>query len=306
MKIKILALTFLFYTTYNPLHAFDLTPIVTSPQAISSKLQADCLRVFGIADADSCSRGAKRMKQVLEKTEGDAKTSYLIFREKTLELLESSQGQKLLALVDPYIQSGQPFHLWKLVLKFFPNKKEALLATALLFQDASEQRLHIQKLAELAGENSAALEKVQLLDSAISKINSLEGKSWRNHKRKHTLYPEEVDSLLYGSSFYHFYVSAFIAEELTQEGTPPRVAAFFAGFFNYYYEFYSRQGAKGFLWYSKAKPFNKYDAADIQLGFCGAFYGVKIAHKCKEISLPALVSEKKIYLQQILSSFKSN
>jgi hypothetical protein len=211
----------------------DLSKLAYSPSNISKKLFTDCIRQFGLTEIDSCKRGARRMKVILKSGEGNAESAYMLFREQGQQLLVKSEAKKMLDLIKPFLSTGQ-FDLWRLTLKFFPKEREAITVLALLFQDTSPQKLHIQQLKDMNPDDSHLQEIVDHLDKSIETLSNLRGEeNWRRSKNKYRFYPSELDHLLVGASFYHFYIPAFMATELLEEGASPLVASFYSGFFNY-------------------------------------------------------------------------
>jgi hypothetical protein len=195
----------------------------------------------------------------------------------------------------------QPADLFEIAKSYAGSDDEAIRWIAILFQDTSKAKTHIQYLKTTHPEPSDLLRRnVTTLSSAIDRMMELthDDPTVESVVR---MFPSQVETRNrseFSQALYHYYVPAYVAARSVREGQPA-VASFFVNFvFNYIYEAMEDGTILTAVW--EPSSLSRSAVRDTYMGYVGAFHGAQL--KTAEWETPRFV---KAFMDHPFSALES-
>ncbi len=234
-----------------------------------------------------CSRAARLFNQILDiKIEPvldpitqELRQQPVAFSKTLHELLEKPSTLQTLSnlkvMIDQaslYSQSSDKIDLMSALTDKVSNPPNALQLLAVLFQDVSPLRSHLAGLSQdkMTQNSQIAQLNIQILNELITKFTSAEpGITCIPITQKEL--PKTCINM------YHFFVPAYLAQQLRAQGISAGLAAFFPFLFNYFYEVASNTSPALTLVWEPRRMTNEWSIFDMYLGYIGASRGAGLA-----------------------------
>ena len=194
-----------------------------------------CSRYLSFSDADNCSQSVSRTLALLDYDLVMSKTLPLLldekdpesfvfvaFKKELIRSLSSPDVGAYLKLVNEKLNrfmTGEgkvPANLWQITTAYFKSEKTASMILATLFQDTSNNKLHLSWLETKRIKGSGPFqENKELLARVIETINFIMDTS-ESHYRT-IFYPPQIQKMI-NRNIYHFYVPLYLSQTISDEG----------------------------------------------------------------------------------------
>lgn len=163
-------------------------------------------------------------------------------------------------------------NLWSLALSYYGDKYEAARVMATLFQDTSNQRLHIGYLyLSRISKSKAFKDNQELLERLLGTINMILDNREDDYQK--IFYPKELKEEL-NRNIYHFYVPLYLSMKLKRMGVSNKFAIMAPFMMTLSYEFITYGRGADNLYSDPLIITREGTIKDIFGGYCGANYGV--------------------------------
>jgi hypothetical protein len=199
----------------------------------------------------------------------------VVFGDELQALILDPRVSDFLISLKESMDSPQPADLYETAKKFAGSDYEALRWIAILFQDTSKPKTHIQFLKVTNPEPSDLLRKnVMSLVAAIDRMNEILSHGDSGIR----LYPDRVEARNragFSPALYHYYVPAYVSARSVSNGSPV-VSSFFVSFiFNYLYEAIEAGNPvlRG-IWEPSSMSMDS--VKDVYMGYVGAYGGAEL------------------------------
>lgn len=255
--------------------------------ALQSLMNTRCRTYFNYFDALACQEAVGQMMahldidMIVPQTKSMWRPSAFVFaafKNDFLEILNTPQTANFLKAANQQLSQfmGNPSHnanLWSLALTHYGSKLKAAQVMATLFQDTSNQRLHIGYLylskdlrkSQTFQANQELLER--LLDTVTMILD------YRPDDYQTIFYPRELKEEL-NRNIYHFYVPLYLSMKLKQQRYTNKIAVMAPFMMTISYEFITYGKGADNLYSDPLIITRQGTLKDIFGGYCGANYGV--------------------------------
>lgn len=200
---------------------------------------------------------------------------FVAFKAELITLLKDPQTGDYLETIarqfeDQAFRPDCQFNLWSETLKFYKgNESKAVSVLAILFQDTSAARIHLEYLARHQVSNTTRFfnPNVSRLSRVIDLMVQIEHESPVLYAE--IAYPEGQQNQ-FNNTIYHYYVPWYLAVKLRSQGTAPRFAGIAPFMLSSTYEFITSHNGYGHLLWDPATVSSEWTMRDIYAGFAGA------------------------------------
>ncbi|MFA7614643.1 MAG: hypothetical protein WCY48_10440 [Candidatus Caldatribacteriota bacterium] len=202
---------------------------------------------------------------------------FVAFKKDFLEILNSPQTANFLRraneqLSQHIVNERADANLWSLALSYYGDKYEASKVMAALFQDTSNQRLHIGYIyLSKIRKSKVFIENQELLERLLSTIHMI--LDYREDDYQKIFYPRELKEEL-NRNIYHFYVPLYLSMKLKRMGVQNKYAVMAPFMMTLSYEFITYGKGADNLYSDPLIITREGTVKDIFGGYCGANYGV--------------------------------
>lgn len=255
--------------------------------ALQSVMNARCKTYFNYFDSLACQETVGYMMRhldidmIIPSSKSMWRPSSFVFaafKNDFLEILNSPTTTPFLrkaneALSQYVGQSQGEANLWDMALKYFGTKYKAAQVMATLFQDTSNQRLHIGYLylSTDIRKSHLFLENQELLERLLSTIGMI--LDHREDEYQKIFYPRELKEEL-NRNIYHFYVPLYLSMKLKRIRVSDKFAVIAPFMMTISYEFVTYGRGANNLYSDPLIITRSGTLKDIFGGYCGANYGV--------------------------------
>lgn len=203
---------------------------------------------------------------------------FVAFKSDFLEILNSSDTTTFLRKANEELSqyngnNNAKGNLWDIALKYYGTKYRAAQAMAALFQDTSNQRLHIGYLylSKNLRKSQTFLSNQEQLERLLETISMILDN--REDEYQKIFYPRELKEDL-NRNIYHFYVPLFLSMKLKRMGVNDKYSIMAPFMMTISYEFVTYGKGADNLFSDPLIITKPGTIKDIHGGYCGANYGV--------------------------------
>ena len=254
---------------------------------LQSLMNNRCRTYFSYFDAVACQEALGQMMyhldidMIVPQTKGMWRPSAFVFaafKTDFIEILNAPETAAFLRKANEQLSQHMtnPAHnanLWSLALSHFGSKYKAAQVMATLFQDTSNQRLHIGYLylSRELKKTATFQNNQELLERLLETISMI--LDYRPNDYQTIFYPRELKEEL-NRNIYHFYVPLYLSMKLKRQRYPDKIAVMAPFMMTISYEFITYGKGADNLYSDPLIITRAGTLKDIFGGYCGANYGV--------------------------------